>query len=225
MGRKRHDKLTGLPALGAKLRQLREKAGLSQMRLAAKMGFAPTHGYKYIFRLEKGQVPNPTLRTIATYLEACGAGWQEIADLLPASATQKQPIQQPAKHAEVHPEPPPARPRDTRPQRLRIRTELLTKRQERAQAFWARFERVEQQIAEVLHKRGVVSNQQRHYFAFLRSCCLTIDSYSGLKPGLLDQQLGKLVRSAREAGLDEKILLAIRDICLESMSQPGGSGH
>ena len=49
------------------------------------MGFNPTHGYKYILKLEKGTVPNPTLRTIVGYLEACGAGWPDVVDVMPGS--------------------------------------------------------------------------------------------------------------------------------------------
>jgi transcriptional regulator with XRE-family HTH domain len=221
MGRKRHDKLAGMAQLGARLRQLREKAGLSQMKLAAKMGFVPPHGYKYVFRLEKGQVPNPTLRTIASYLDACAAGWQEIIDLLPASASPKQTAREPAPAnrppPETKPEPVPAPPKDTRPLRLKVRSELLTQRQEHARTFWTKFEQVEQKAAEMLQSHGIVSNQQRHYFAFVRSCCSMVDAYAGSRPGLLDKELGKVVKAAKESGLNEKTLLALRSSCLEFM--------
>jgi transcriptional regulator with XRE-family HTH domain len=79
--------MAGLPALGGRLKELRQKAGISQMKLAELIGFDPKHGYKYVLRLEKGLVPNPTLRTIAAFLEACGAAWQSVADVLPATGT------------------------------------------------------------------------------------------------------------------------------------------
>src|SRR5512136_2934823 len=87
MGRKARPAMRGLGALGARLKQIRQQSGLSQMKLAKLIGFDPAHGYKYILRLEKGQVPNPTLRTIAACLEACGAKWQAIVDVLPATGT------------------------------------------------------------------------------------------------------------------------------------------
>jgi len=87
MGRKVRPALRGLEAMGARLKQIRMKSGLSQMKLAKLIGFDPAHGYKYVLRLEKGQVPNPTLRTIAACLEACGAQWTAIADALPHTGT------------------------------------------------------------------------------------------------------------------------------------------
>jgi transcriptional regulator with XRE-family HTH domain len=87
MGRKVRPALQGLEAMGARLKQIRLQSGLSQMKLAKLIGFDPAHGYKYILRLEKGQVPNPTLRTIAACLEACGAQWQAVVDVLPATGT------------------------------------------------------------------------------------------------------------------------------------------
>ena len=87
MGRKVRPALLGLEAMGARLKQIRMQSNLSQMKLAKRIGFDPAHGYKYILRLEKGQVPNPTLRTIAACLEACGAPWQAIVDVLPATGT------------------------------------------------------------------------------------------------------------------------------------------
>ena len=87
MGRKARPAMLGLEALGARLKQVRLQAGLSQMKLAKLIGFDPAHGYKYILRLEKGQVPNPTLRTIAACLEACSSTWQAVVDVLPATGT------------------------------------------------------------------------------------------------------------------------------------------
>ncbi|MGQ9708006.1 MAG: helix-turn-helix domain-containing protein, partial [bacterium] len=80
---KKRLQLQGLDVLGSRLRELRLRAGISQMKLAEILGLNPTHGYKYILRLEKGLVPNPTMRTITGYLIACGASWQELAAVLP----------------------------------------------------------------------------------------------------------------------------------------------
>lgn len=75
--------LQGLEPLGTRLKELRVNAGLSQARLAQRMGFQPAHGYKYVFRLEKGLVRNPTLRTITAYLAGCGVGWDALSGVLP----------------------------------------------------------------------------------------------------------------------------------------------
>lgn len=236
MGRKHHDKLVGMTELGTRLRQLREKAGLSQMQLAASMGFAPTHGYKYVFRLEKGQVPNPTLRTLASYLDACAAGWEQIVDLLPRSRPAKRqaaPTQSESPESDQRracrpgsgtSEQAPTRPRDTRPLRLKVRYELLSRRQAHAREFWTRFERVEKEVAALLAGQGVVSNQQRRYFAFVRSCCTVVDAYARSRPGLVGQELAKCTKAASEAGLDEKLLSTLTDLCLKHMLSAGGTG-
>ena len=55
MGRKVRPALHGLEAMGARLKRIRMQSGLSQMKVARLIGFDPSHGYKYILRLEKGQ--------------------------------------------------------------------------------------------------------------------------------------------------------------------------
>ena len=83
MGRLKRESLTGLTGLGERLREIRMAAGLSQMRVAELMGFNPTHGYKYILKLEKGSIPNPTLRTVVSFIEVCGADWPDLVHALP----------------------------------------------------------------------------------------------------------------------------------------------
>ena len=59
MGRKARPAMAGLEELGFRLKDLRTKAGISQMELSRRIGFDPTHGYKYILRLEKGLSAQP----------------------------------------------------------------------------------------------------------------------------------------------------------------------
>jgi transcriptional regulator with XRE-family HTH domain len=57
---------------------VREKAHLSQMEVAERMGLSPKSGYTYISHLEKGRVKNPPIWTILLYLSACGESWPEF---------------------------------------------------------------------------------------------------------------------------------------------------
>lgn len=57
------------------LKKLREQAGLSQAEVAERMGLSRKSGYKYIYRLEKGLIKNPSLLTILNYLDAIGVRW------------------------------------------------------------------------------------------------------------------------------------------------------
>ena len=67
------------PELGERLRELRERAGLSLVELCHVMGRRP--GYQaYLGRLEAGRVPFPSLALVADFLRACRASF---ADLLP----------------------------------------------------------------------------------------------------------------------------------------------
>lgn len=274
MGRKRHEKLTGLTRLGTRLRELRQRAGLSQMQLAARMGFISTHGYKYIFRLEKGLVPNPTLRTIAAYLNGCSATWQEVVDVLPGNipvpSEKKSEKQQPSSKPKTTPsktrdtqtlylklgssdsigqrvadalrksfpvppekepekqqpvsktEPIPPKARDTRPLRLKIGQELLSRRKAHNQQFWTKFEQTESEAAALLSGRGISANLQRRYFAFLRSCCLTIDAHANSRPKLIEQELEKISKSAIESGLDGNVVSDLKKLCLKNIHPDGG---
>ena len=57
--------------LGARLRQLREKAGLRVVQLAEEMGLRRGSGRVRLSCLERGRVGRPTLGFVADYLRAC----------------------------------------------------------------------------------------------------------------------------------------------------------
>jgi transcriptional regulator with XRE-family HTH domain len=69
-------------ALGARLRELRRRAGLTQLGLAVAMGRQGTGWHVWVSRLELGKYPNPSLVILADYLRACRATFADIADLL-----------------------------------------------------------------------------------------------------------------------------------------------
>ncbi len=83
------------PELGQRLRELRLETGLKQAEVAAKMGKTGTGARSIISRLELGRAAHPTLTLIADYLDACGATFTDIADLLstqqPKSGKQPRP--------------------------------------------------------------------------------------------------------------------------------------
>ncbi|MBN2465013.1 helix-turn-helix domain-containing protein [candidate division WOR-3 bacterium] len=231
MGRKARPALHGLGALGARLKRVRQESGLSQMKLAKFMGFDPAHGYKYILRLEKGQVPNPTLRTIAAYIEACGARWHDIADVLPSTGKLSTPAARPlytipawatgsmasgprpaAPAAAAVPEPP-ARRRDSRPMREQLRSQRIEQRELHTRRFWSGVKRAEEATAALLHSSRVPSGLHRAYLSFGRSCCSAIDALATARPEVIQRQLAKLVQPAVAQGLDRKILAEIQSAC------------
>jgi len=70
--------------LGKRLRECRLRAGLTQQKLATAMGRQGRGSHHVAGRLERGEVPNPTLTLIADYLRACRASFKDIRDVLDA---------------------------------------------------------------------------------------------------------------------------------------------
>jgi transcriptional regulator with XRE-family HTH domain len=233
MGRKVRPPLHGLEALGARLKQIRQQSGLSQMKLAKLIGFDPAHGYKYVLRLEKGQVPNPTLRTIAACLEACGAAWQAIADVLPATGT----VAAPTRHSRPvspHPvlgpmtsgprpptpdrspsPPPPPRRKDSRPMREQLRSRRIEERELHTRRFWSGVKQADDATTALLHSLRVPSALHRPYLSFARACCSTIDAFQAARPEVVERELAKLVQPAVTQGLDRKMLAQIQSACTQ----------
>jgi len=239
MGRKVRPALHGLEALGARLRQIRLQSGISQMKLATLIGFDPAHGYKYILRLEKGRVPNPTLRTIAACLEACGAAWQAVADVLPSTGTSSKPARHSTSAVTLsYPDPmttgprpasavrtpsPPQAPRrkDSRPMREQLRSQRIEQRDLHTRRFWSAARQVDESTSALLRSSRVPSSLHRGYLSFARSCCSTIDAFSAARPEVAERELVKLIRPAVAQGLDSRILAQIQSACTQVFgSQP-----
>ena len=68
--------------LGERLRGLRERAGLSQQELVERMGRSGRNARTLVSRLEKGGTRFPTLALVADFLRGCGAGFEDIRDIL-----------------------------------------------------------------------------------------------------------------------------------------------
>jgi transcriptional regulator with XRE-family HTH domain len=245
MGRKVRPALCGLEAMGARLKQIRTQSGLSQMKLAKLIGFDPAHGYKYILRLEKGQVPNPTLRTIAACLEACGAPWQAIVDVLPATGTVAAPgsssivhrpssiIQSPDPRPQslapiptpLSPQsrienqkseiPAPPRRRDSRPMREQLRSRRIEAHELHARRFWSGTKQADDATVALLHSLRTPSSLHRAYLSFARACCSTIDAFETARPEVAERELVKLIQPAVAQGLDRRLLAQIQSACTQ----------
>jgi len=231
MGRKVRPALRGLEAMGARLKQIRVQSGLSQMKLAKLIGFDPAHGYKYILRLEKGQVPNPTLRTIAACLEACRAKWQAVVDVLPATGTVTAPAprslpvgphsapgpmttgRRPPPSARAPSPAPPPRRKDSRPMREQLRSQRIEQRELHTRRFWSGAKQADEATAALLHSLRVPSHLHRAYLAFARACCSTVDAFEAARPEVAERELAKLIQPAAAQGLDRKILAQIQTAC------------
>jgi len=209
MANKNRPKIYGLDVLGSRLRDMRLKAGISQMKLAESLGLNPTHGYKYILRLEKGLVPNPTLRTITTYLAACGASWQDIADILPNIGVGPAPAQtektEPSEPVII----PPSLPEN---QARKLPALGLTDKGIQTKEFWQLVQKVQADASEYLRLLNLSTTSRRLLHSFIRSVCTCL---ALIPADAVEPQISRLLKTGIKQGLDEKILSRVLNICLE----------
>jgi transcriptional regulator with XRE-family HTH domain len=219
MAAKKRTRLQGLTPLGAKLRELRLNAGISQMKLAEMLGLNPAHGYKYILRLEKGLVPNPTLRTITGYLKACNAGWQDIADVL----TQIDLTETGHTEPEKKPEPVIIAPYlpETAPGTKQFAAVPPAINQTRLskENFWQLVQKALDRTWSELRTLNLAPNTRRALLTFVRSLCLTITRYP---PRNLESELQRLLDLFILQGLDKNLLTRVQQICIEICSGAAG---
>jgi transcriptional regulator with XRE-family HTH domain len=80
MVKRTQDSLWFPEKLGRRLVELR--GDLTQEQVARLMGRAGKGGQTYVCRLERGRFRSPSLRLIGDYLRACGAGFEDVLDVL-----------------------------------------------------------------------------------------------------------------------------------------------
>jgi len=68
--------------LGARLRDLRLRAGLTQLELARAMGRGGKNAGNLVSRLERGDEPYPSFGLIADFLRGCRAHFRDLSDIL-----------------------------------------------------------------------------------------------------------------------------------------------
>ena len=77
--------------VGARLRQLRLEAGLTQSDVALRMCRPGPSGKSYVCQIERGYMPGLTFNTVMDFLAACGADATAIKDIIDAY-TKRPPI-------------------------------------------------------------------------------------------------------------------------------------
>jgi transcriptional regulator with XRE-family HTH domain len=82
MAKRVEDSLWFPEKLGRRLVELRRQRGLTQRQVAELMGRAGRGSKTYVCRLEQGWFRSPSLRLLGDYLRACGAGFEDVLDVL-----------------------------------------------------------------------------------------------------------------------------------------------
>lgn len=87
--------------LGQKLRELRERAGLSQKDAAREMKGGRGVRQQVVSRLEQGLGGAPSILAVLDYLRSCGAGVEDLGDLLSAYTARTSPANERLRRAVV----------------------------------------------------------------------------------------------------------------------------
>jgi transcriptional regulator with XRE-family HTH domain len=80
--RRSTDRFVVTTDLCARLRELRRRAGLTQVQLARAMGYPGKRAGAIVAKFEIGRLRQPTIGFVADYLRACRAGFADITDVL-----------------------------------------------------------------------------------------------------------------------------------------------
>ncbi|MCX8014918.1 MAG: helix-turn-helix domain-containing protein [candidate division WOR-3 bacterium] len=70
--------------MAEKLKKVRKESGLSQKEVGIRMGLKMDSAQAYIARLERGEIKNPSLKTILDYLSVCNYAWSKFFSELSA---------------------------------------------------------------------------------------------------------------------------------------------
>jgi transcriptional regulator with XRE-family HTH domain len=70
--------------VGARVRQIRRKAGLTQAEVALRMNRPGSSGKSYVCQSERGYMPGLTFNAVMDFLAACGEDARAIADVIDA---------------------------------------------------------------------------------------------------------------------------------------------
>jgi transcriptional regulator with XRE-family HTH domain len=76
------------PEFGARLRQLRKRRNLSLRDLALLMDRHQPGSFNLLAKLERGELKHPSINLMVDYLQACGAGFEDLLDLLKPHTSQ-----------------------------------------------------------------------------------------------------------------------------------------
>ena len=135
------------------LKKVREKANLSQVEIAKRIGFAPKSGKIYISLLENGKIKNPSLGFILRYLSTCGSSWAEFfkeLDIIDFKMRHEKMILQ---------LPPPATQRKIQRDAMRYEIGVEFPSKEKEEIDFARLKKIIKEKVEVLFTRQSHSEQ------------------------------------------------------------------
>jgi transcriptional regulator with XRE-family HTH domain len=208
--------------MAAILRQIREKAGLSQREVALRMGIKSKSGRSFIAQLESGRIKNPTLRTIFDYLHTCGASFREFFAKLETIDFQTKHKQLIAKVNLPEGKAKKKIERDVAwfeagikyPRKI-TQKPLSTEKQEEMSVEFAKYRIKIEKIESEVHKLLCDFAPGTFYFPFYKDCARAFYSalvkYYGKAPKKLDQKLTEIVKLGVKNGLKENILLKIKE--------------
>jgi transcriptional regulator with XRE-family HTH domain len=89
------------PKMGARLKELRARSGLTQDQVAELMGLTFPDRASQVAALESDRNQNPTINVLSRYLRAVGAQWSDISYLLSKREVPPIPVKQVEKAAET----------------------------------------------------------------------------------------------------------------------------
>ncbi len=233
---------------GVRLRQLRKRRNLSLRGLALLMDRHQPGSFNLLAKLERGDLKHPSINLIADYLRACGAGFEDLLDLLKPHTSQPPVLREKADAAvaELLKSLPKAE------QRAMLRWEKATteKREERAAAEPAkkkpRVETTRQRVFRVvwsfIHANWNEVFEQKLYEAMLelkdevprserKYACNHGRRFFGILTRYYRQEarrqgaLARVEKSAKEHGFSTRVVTRLRDAAEQAYRELLGSGR
>jgi transcriptional regulator with XRE-family HTH domain len=236
------------PELRARLRELRERRGLTLRAMALLMDRPGRGAHVQLARLEKGGVKYPSINLIGDYLRACGAGFEDLLDLLKQYTSQRPVLKQKGDEAvaEVLKSLPRAEQRamlaweksttEAREERTAAVPEKKkrkpeTDRQRLFRIIWSFIhanwnEVFEQKLYEELRKlKGEVPRSERkHACDYARRCFGILTRYyrhEARRKGALE----RVERRAKEHGFSDRVVAALKRAANEAQAELDRAGR
>jgi transcriptional regulator with XRE-family HTH domain len=142
------------PEFGVRLRQLRKRRNLSLRGLALLMDRHQPGSFNLLAKLERGELKHPSINLMVDYLRGCGAGFEDLLDLLKPHTSQPPVLKQKADAAVAE------------------LLKSLPKAEQRAMLRWEKAtseKREEQAAAEPVKKKPRVETSQQRVFRVIWS--------------------------------------------------------
>jgi len=236
------------PEFGARLRQLRRRQSLSLRGLALLMDRHQPGSFNLLAKLERGELKHPSINLLVDYLRACGAGFEDLLDLLKPHTSQPPVLREKADAAVA--ELLKSLPRAEQRAMLRWERATTEKREERAAAEPAkkkpRVETTKQRVFRVvwsfIHANWNEVFEQKLYEAMLelkdevprserKHACSHGRRFFGILTRYYRQEarrqgaLERVEASAKEHGFSARVVTRLRDAAEQAYRELLGSGR